>query len=137
WLHQTAELGLAGGAAYLCLWVGVLVVAWRRSRFSSIDQALFYIVVAVAVRSLGDNMFFITGGAPARLQTLTWLCFGLIAGRYGGTDAPMGGAREVARCAGAGVPWAGAPRRRNLLAIIAVCLLSAFELYGLFGSDIA
>jgi O-antigen ligase len=137
WLHQTAELGLAGGAAYLCLWIGVLVVGWRRSRVSPVDQALFYIVVAVAVRSLGDNMFFITGGAPARLQTLTWLCFGLIAGRYRATEAPIEGGTEVARFAGAETTRAGAKRRRNLAAIGAVCLLFACELYGLFGSDTA
>ena len=131
WLHQTAELGLAGGAAYLCLWIGVLVLAWRRSRFSSLDQALFYIVVAVAVRSLGDNMFFTTGAAPARLQTLTWLCFGLIAGRYAGTEVPIEGGTEVARSR------AGGRRRRNLVAIAAVCLLFACELYGLFGIDTA
>ncbi len=133
WLHQTAELGLAGGAAYLCLWIAVLVVAWRRSRFSSVDQALFYIVVAVAVRSLGDNMFFTTGAAPARLQTLTWLCFGLIAGRYGGTEVPTGRHGAPGRRS----TWAGAKRRRNLVAIAAVCLLFACELYGLFGSDTA
>ena len=87
WLHQTAELGVPGGLIYLSFWVAVLIAAWRRSRFSLIDQAFFYIVVAVAFRSLGDNMFLTTGAAPARLYTLTWLSFGVIAARHGGTDA--------------------------------------------------
>ncbi|MEO8260260.1 MAG: O-antigen ligase family protein [Acidobacteriota bacterium] len=127
WLHQTAELGLAGGAAYLAVWVGVLALAWRRSRFSFIDQALFYIVVAVAVRSLGDNMFFTTGGAPARLQTLTWLCFGLIAGRSGGAE--VSSPPVPAPSSNPATP------RWNRLAIAFVCALFAGEIYGLFGAD--
>lgn len=131
WLHQTAELGVVGGVAYLFLWIAVLAAGWTRSRFSPIDQAFFYIVVAIAVRSLGDNMFFGTGGAPARLQTLTWLCFGTIAGRYGGVDTFA----ETRRGAEP-VPSHRESRRWRRAVLPVLCALAvAGELYGLFLRD--
>ncbi len=78
WLHQTAELGLFGGAAYLAIWVAALVIAWKRASSSFVDEAVFYVILAIAIRSVGDNMFFSVSGASARLHTLTWMCFGLL-----------------------------------------------------------
>ena len=77
WLHQAAELGLPGGIAYVALWMAVLVMAWRRASGSLLQQATFLVLIAVAVRSLGDNMFFSLAGGSARLHTLTWMFFAL------------------------------------------------------------
>ena len=129
WLHQTAELGVIGGAVFLALWVAVLVLLWRRSDRSLFDQAFFYIVVAVAVHNLTTNMFFKVGGASGRLETLTWLCFGVIAGRYGMRDAPVD-------ATGAGLARTNNRWRRPALAA-ACALIAAGEVYALFVRDIA
>jgi len=88
WLHQTAELGLPGGMAYLALWVAVLVIGWKRASSSLYQRAAFYVLVAVAFRSLGDNMFFSLAGGSARLSTLAWIYFALVAGERGPTPLP-------------------------------------------------
>jgi O-antigen ligase len=79
WLQQAAESGVVTAAASLALWIAVLVTGWRQRHGSWVQRAAFLIVVTVAVRSLGDYMFFSTGGAPARLHTLTWIAFGILA----------------------------------------------------------
>ena len=81
WLHQTAELGLPGGVAYLALWVAVLVIGWKRAPSSLSQRAAFYVLVAVAFRSLGDNMFFSLADGSARLNTLTWIFFAVASAR--------------------------------------------------------
>ena len=43
-----------------------------------IQRAAFLVVVAIAMRSMGDYMFFTTGGAPGRLHTLLWMVWGVI-----------------------------------------------------------
>jgi len=88
WLHQTAELGLPGGAAYLILWIAVLVVGWKRAPSSLVQQAAFYVVVAVAFRNLGDNMFYSLVDGSARLNTLTWIFFALCASPSAATGHP-------------------------------------------------
>ena len=80
WLQQAAESGVVVAAIYVILWVAVVVFAAQRSTGSWIDKAALLVVVAFGVRSMGDFMFFATGGAQGRLHTLMWLVWGVIAG---------------------------------------------------------
>lgn len=80
WLQQAAESGVVVALVYLILWIAVVVFAAQRSGGSWIDQAALLVVVAFGVRSMGDYMFFTTGGAQGRLHTLMWLVWGVIAG---------------------------------------------------------
>jgi O-antigen ligase len=79
WLQVAAEQGLPIAVAYVSLWVAVLTLGWHQRHGSWTQRAALLIVVVVAVRSLGDYMFFSTGGAPARLHTLLWMTWGMIA----------------------------------------------------------
>lgn len=79
WLQVAAEQGLPTAAAYVALWAAVFALAWRQRHASWVQRAALLIVVVMAVRSLGDYMFFSTGGAPARLHTLLWMTWGMIA----------------------------------------------------------
>lgn len=80
WLHQMAELGIGGGVAYVVLWGGFLWLGWPRKPGSTVHLAIFLAIVAIAIRNLTDNMFFEVGDPGGRLYTLTWVCFGVIAG---------------------------------------------------------
>ena len=79
WLHQFAELGLAGGAAYAALWVAVLRLGWRsaRERPGFLTLGLLLAIVAAAGSNVSTNMFFLTSGGVGRLHSLTWMLFGL------------------------------------------------------------
>lgn len=81
WLHQFAELGLPGGAVYAALWVAVLMLCWRsaRERPGFLSFGLLLAIVAIAGSNVLTNMFYLTGGASGRLQSLTWMLFGLAA----------------------------------------------------------
>lgn len=120
WLQQTAELGVVGGTVYLGLWAAVFVSGWRRSRQSMVDRAFFYIITAIAFRSVTDNMFFSTGDAPARLHTLTWCCFGVIAARQPATVTAVDKSEVTAVH----------PRWRRLAWIGTAVVLLAGEAYG-------
>jgi O-antigen ligase len=87
WLQQAAELGLVTAVLYLVLWAAALFQAAHLSRGNWIERAAFLIIVAIAVRSMGDYMFFSTGGAQGRLHTILWLVWGLIGG-YRAVAAP-------------------------------------------------
>lgn len=78
WLQQAAELGLFTAAVYVVLWLAVFASAARQINTSWVQRAAFLVLVAVAVRSMGDYMFFSTGGAPARLHTLLWVVWGVV-----------------------------------------------------------
>jgi O-antigen ligase len=80
WLQEAAELGLGAALAYAVLWVAVLVNGAALSNGSWTERAAFLMTVAIAVRNMGDYMFFSTGGAQARLHTLLWLVWGVIGG---------------------------------------------------------
>ncbi len=81
WLHQIAELGLLGGAVYVVLWVRILAICWRsaRERPTFLSLGLLLSIVGILGSNLTTNMFFLTGGASGRLQSLTWMLFGLAA----------------------------------------------------------
>ena len=72
WLQYTAELGVPGGLIYVGLWGALLYQTWKR-RHGLVGRAAFYVLVAVVVRQVADNLFFSPGGASGRLQTLTWM----------------------------------------------------------------
>jgi O-antigen ligase len=88
WLQEAAELGLIAAIAYAVFWVASLVIGAPLSSGSWIERASFLIIVAIAVRSMGDYMFFSTGGAQARLHTLLWLAWGVVGGRSAVRPAP-------------------------------------------------
>jgi O-antigen ligase len=92
WLQQAAELGLITALAYVALWCATLVEGARLSGGSWIERSAFFLVVAIAVRNMGDYMFFSTGGAQGRLHTLLWIVWGLI----GAYALPGGGRRSLA-----------------------------------------
>lgn len=81
WLQQFAELGLLGGALYAALWIRIIGLCWRsaRERPEFLSLGLLLSVVAILASNLTSNMFFLTGGASGRLQSLTWMLFGLAA----------------------------------------------------------
>ena len=81
WLQQFAEVGLFGGALYVALWIQIIGRCWRsaRARPVFLSFGLFLSIVAILGSNLTTNMFFATGGASGRLQSLTWLLFGLAA----------------------------------------------------------
>jgi len=81
WLQQFAELGLLGGALYVALWIRIIGLCWRsaRERPGFLSLGLFLSIVAILASNLTSNMFFLTGGASGRLQSLTWMLFGLAA----------------------------------------------------------
>jgi hypothetical protein len=80
-LQQFAELGLLGGALYVALWIRIIGLCWRsaRERPGFVSLGLFLSIVAILASNLTSNMFFLTGGASGRLQSLTWMLFGLAA----------------------------------------------------------
>jgi putative inorganic carbon (HCO3(-)) transporter len=80
WLQEAAELGVITAVAYIALWIAALISAARLSRASWIGAAAFLMIVAMAVRNMGDYMFFSTGGTQARLHTLLWLVWGVVGG---------------------------------------------------------
>lgn len=79
WLQQFAELGLMGGMTYCFLWTLVLTRAWTAAKrawtFASV--ALLLSIAGMAASNLTTNMFYLTGSASGRLQSLTWVLFGL------------------------------------------------------------
>jgi O-antigen ligase len=76
WLHRTAELGIIGGLVYIAIWIVFIGAGWRALRHGDlVTCAIVYATIGMALRSLGDNMFYASSGAPARLETLTWLLF--------------------------------------------------------------
>lgn len=81
WLHQFAELGLLGGAIFVVLWVKIVALCWRsaRERPAFVSFGLLLSIVAILGSNLTTNMFYLTGGASGRLQSLTWMLFGLAA----------------------------------------------------------
>jgi len=83
----SAELGVITAIAYIALWIAALISAARLSRASWIGAAAFLMIVAMAVRNMGDYMFFSTGGTQARLHTLLWLVWGVVGG-YRFASAP-------------------------------------------------
>ena len=87
WLQEAAELGVITAIAYIALWIAALISAARLSRASWIGAAAFLMIVAMAVRNMGDYMFFSTGGTQARLHTLLWLVWGVVGG-YRFASAP-------------------------------------------------
>jgi hypothetical protein len=66
--------------AYAALWLVTLVAAARLSGGSWVERATLLLIVAIGVRSMGDYMFFSTGGAQARLHTLLWIVWGVVGG---------------------------------------------------------
>lgn len=78
WLQQAAEVGLIAGAAYLVLWLAILRRAAIQGTRSWVQRAAFLVLMSVALRSVGDYMFFSTGGAPGRLYTLVWIFWGIV-----------------------------------------------------------
>jgi O-antigen ligase len=83
WLQQFAELGLPGGAIYVALWAVIVWLGWRSARDEPgfVSAGLLLSVVGILGSNLTTNMFFLTGGASGRLQSLTWMLFGLVAAR--------------------------------------------------------
>jgi O-antigen ligase len=83
WLQQFAELGVLGGAVYIVLWVRILTLCWRSAREHPdfLSVGLLLSIVAIFGSNLTTNMFFLTGGASGRLQSLTWMLFGLAAAK--------------------------------------------------------
>ena len=81
WLHQFAETGLLGGALYLMLWLRILVLSWRsaRERPAFLSVGVFLSIVGILGSNLTTNMFFLTGGASGRIQSMSWMLFGLAA----------------------------------------------------------
>ena len=81
WLQQFAELGVLGGVFYLVLWVTIVGICWRsaRERPAFVSVGLLLSVVAILGSNVTTNVFFLTGGASGRLQSLTWMVFGLVA----------------------------------------------------------
>jgi O-antigen ligase len=79
WLQQFAELGLLGGALYVALWIRIVALCWRsaRTRPDFLSLGLLLSIVGIVGSNLTTNMFFLTGGASGRLQSLTWMLFGL------------------------------------------------------------
>jgi O-antigen ligase len=88
WLHQYAELGIAGGTAYLLLWATIAVMGWRqaRARPGFRTFALLLALVAIGASNLTTYMFHMPGFAAGRLHSLTWLVFGLIAANLAGEE---------------------------------------------------
>lgn len=89
WLQKAAELGLIAAIAYVVFWVASLVFGARLTSGSWVERASFLIIVAIAVRSMGDYMFFSTGGAQGRLHTLLWLAWGIVGGCTAVSAAPV------------------------------------------------
>ena len=81
WLHQFAELGVLGGTVYVVLWVRIVALCWRsaRARPAFLSVGLLLSILGILGSNLTTNMFFLTGGASGRLQSLTWMLFGLAA----------------------------------------------------------
>jgi O-antigen ligase len=81
WLQRFAELGLLGGAVYVALWVRIIGLCWRsaRERPGFLAFGVLLSIVAILGSNLTSNMFFLTGSASARLQSMTWMLFGLAA----------------------------------------------------------
>jgi O-antigen ligase len=79
WLQVAAEQGLVVAAVYIALWVAALALVWNQRQGTWMQRAALLVIVVFAVRSVGDYMFFSTGGAPARLHTLLWMTWGMIA----------------------------------------------------------
>lgn len=81
WLQQAAELGVIGGIGYFLLWTRVLILSWRAARLDATfaSFALLLSLAGMAASNLTTNMFYLTGSASGRLQSLTWMLFGLVA----------------------------------------------------------
>jgi O-antigen ligase len=78
WLQEAAELGLVAAIAYAALWMASLFYGAQLTHGTWIERAAFLMVVAIAARSMGDYMFFSTGGAQGRLHTLLWIVWGVV-----------------------------------------------------------
>jgi len=83
WLQQFAEVGVLGGIAYAAIWVLTLRRSWQLTGASrDFDSfALLFSIFAMGTANLTTNMFYLTGSAPGRLQSFTWVLFGLVCAR--------------------------------------------------------
>jgi O-Antigen ligase len=81
WLQQFAETGVPGGTAYVVLWIGALLLAFRAARaapaFATVGA--FLSITALAASNLTTNLFFLPGLVSGRLHSLGWVLFGLAA----------------------------------------------------------
>jgi O-antigen ligase len=81
WLQAYAELGIAGGTAYVLLWAAAIFAAWRNSRrhpdFASFGVLLA--LIALGVSNLTTNLFFLPGLVSARLHSIQWVLFAFAA----------------------------------------------------------
>jgi len=83
YLQQMAEVGIAGGAAYLAIWLVVLWAGWRASladAVGGINLGLFLALVAIAVSNLGENMF--EGTERLRLESIAWILAALVVSEW-------------------------------------------------------
>jgi len=81
-LQQTAELALAGGLAYATQWGVALWLAWRaatsRPAQALVGAGLFYMLLALVVINMGENVFLEQVSAErVRLHTVAWIAIGL------------------------------------------------------------
>jgi O-antigen ligase len=96
WLQQFAEAGIAGGLAYVGLWAAAVVLAWRNVRRNPrfVALALLLAISGMAASNVTTNMFYQTGGANGRLESLTWMLLGLAAAGAANARTPASGARS-------------------------------------------
>jgi len=86
WLHQAAEVGIAGGVCYLGIWLVALWQAWRAARAAPgfVTLSVLLAIVGIAASSVINHMFFLPGDASGRLYSLTWMLFALAVAERGG-----------------------------------------------------
>ena len=86
WLQFAAEIGVVGAIAFAGMWAGAIwlagIAAWRApstATQAATAAALLYVLVALLVQNMGDNYFWLSGGARGRLQSLHWMALGFAA----------------------------------------------------------
>jgi O-antigen ligase len=77
WLQQFAELGVAGGLAYLWLTGLAWWMAWRAARrdHEFAQVATLLALTALMASNVTTNLFFPAGLIAGRLQSLQWILF--------------------------------------------------------------